>query len=89
MTDNLGNTYTGTLLTGEITQFGYRELGSTDRFELRFVATGGVIAGKFAGKDIGLVITAESSTFGNSFASDFASTAKITMGSTAQACVGF
>jgi uncharacterized repeat protein (TIGR01451 family) len=87
VTDQLGNTYSGTLLTAEIVQFGYRELGSTDRFELRFVVTGGTLAGKFAGKDLGIVITAETSTFNNSFAANFTSTGKFTLGSLAQICV--
>jgi hypothetical protein len=86
VTDDQNNTYSGTLLTGEVMQFGFRELGTTDRFELRFVVTGGTLASRFAGKDIGIVITAESSTFTGSFGVDFRSTGKFTGGALTQLC---
>jgi uncharacterized repeat protein (TIGR01451 family) len=86
VTDQFGQAYSGTLLTAKIVQFGYRELGSTDRFELRFVVTGGSMASQFAGKDLGIVVTGESSTFNNSFAVSFSATGKFTMGSLPQAC---
>jgi hypothetical protein len=53
---------------------------------MRFVVTGGTMASKFSGRDFGLVITGETSTFNNSFAVNFTSTAKITSGSLAQSC---
>jgi uncharacterized repeat protein (TIGR01451 family) len=85
-TDQFAVTYTGTLLTGEIVAFGSRDIGTTDRFELRFVVTGGLLASQFAGKEIGVVIAAENSTFTNSFAVNFNSTGKFSLGSVAKVC---
>ena len=75
-----GVPYTGTLLTGEVTAFGFKEGGSVDRFDFRFHVTGGALAALFTGQDIGLVMTAENSTFNNSFQSNFTSTAKFNLG---------
>jgi uncharacterized repeat protein (TIGR01451 family) len=86
VTDENGNTFTGVLLTGEAFQFGFRDLGQTDRFEVRFLVTGGLLANRFAGRDIGLVITAENSTFNGSFAVNFGSTGKFTLGSLPGIC---
>src|SRR4029079_11066444 len=36
-------TYSGTLLTGEIIQFGFLESGSTDQYEFRVMTTGGLV----------------------------------------------
>ncbi len=84
VTDRNGVTYTGTLLTGEVIRFGFQELGGTDRFQLQFVVTGGTMASLFSGKDLGITITAESSTFANSFAANFQSRGKFSLGAVAK-----
>ncbi|MGD0389906.1 MAG: SpaA isopeptide-forming pilin-related protein, partial [Tepidisphaeraceae bacterium] len=58
--------FTGVLLTGTITQFGYQdEGGGVAEYDFRFTVTGGAldIPGLFAGQDIGMDITSEASTF--------------------------
>jgi hypothetical protein len=58
--------YSGTLLTGTVTQFGYQDNGDgTATFDFRFTATGGelVTIGDFANQDIGLDLNIENSTF--------------------------
>jgi sarcosine oxidase gamma subunit len=58
--------YSGTLLTGTITQFGYQDNGDgTAEFDFRFTATGGelVTNGMYSGSDIGLDLDVENSTF--------------------------
>jgi hypothetical protein len=67
----------GPLLTGEISQFGYLDTGSTtDRYDFRFTVTGGQLASYWAGKDIGMLTTSETSTFTNNFNVDFHGGAK-------------
>ncbi len=77
--------YGNVLLTGKVVKFGSRELGTIDRFDLAFVVTGGSLT-QFIGKDIGLAITAESSTFTGSFTGDFRSGAKFTIVPVTQSC---
>jgi sarcosine oxidase gamma subunit len=68
--------YSGTLLTGKILQYGYDNGGTNDTFDFRFQVTGGTLAGDFfTGKDVGLVLSAEGSTFNGTFATNFTSTA--------------
>jgi sarcosine oxidase gamma subunit len=58
--------YTGTLITGTVTQFGYQDNGDgTATYDFRFTATGGELLtnGMFAGQDVGLVLNSENSTF--------------------------
>jgi hypothetical protein len=71
----------GVLLTGEIMQFGWQNVGNTDFFDFRFQVTGGLLAGYFAGKDIAIFNSAENSTFTGSFGVDFTGGAKGTLGS--------
>lgn len=67
----------GPLLTGEISHFGFLDTGgSTDRFDFRFTVTGGQLASHWAGKDIGVVTTSETSNFVNDFNVDFHGGAK-------------
>ncbi|MCO8122483.1 hypothetical protein NHH03_12110 [Stieleria sp. TO1_6] len=69
----------GVLLTGEVTAFGFSDDGpTTDRFDFRISITGGALAtadasspNYFAGKDIGLLITNQNSTFAGDFSVDF------------------
>jgi hypothetical protein len=75
----------GTLLTGEVTRFGFQDSGAgdtTDQYDLAFAVTGGILAPYFAGRDIGLTLTSEHSSFTGGFASDFAGGAKGTLGPT-------
>jgi hypothetical protein len=74
------NTYTGTLLTGEVTAFGFLNVGTTDFFDFRFTVTGGTMAGLFAGKDIGVSYASEGSSFTGSFAVNFGGGAKGNVG---------
>lgn len=74
-------TETGDLLLGEITAFGFLETGGpTDQYDYKFVVTGGLLAPMFAGKDIGVVMTSENSTFTGDFSVNFGGKAKGTAG---------
>jgi len=70
----------GTLLTGEIAEFGHQEAGATDLYDFRFETTGGALATMFAGKDIGVTTGSEQSTFTGSFEVGFSGEAKGTVG---------
>lgn len=73
--------YSGVLLTGEIAEFGYNDSGgTTDQYDFRFTLTGGLFAQFFAGKDIGVEITSENSTFTGDFTVDFAGGGKGNIG---------
>jgi hypothetical protein len=74
------NTYTGVLLTGEVTGFGFLESGGTDVYDLRFRPTGGALAGLFPG-DIAVQVTSGFSTFNNDFTVNFNGRATGTLGS--------
>lgn len=69
---------TGVLLTGEIYAFGHLDSGGpTDRFDFRFIPTGGLLLPYYpAGRDVGVVMTSESSTFTGSFGENFTGGAK-------------
>jgi hypothetical protein len=60
-----GQTYSGTLLSGTIEQFGYQfnntSVGNFATFDFRFLTTGGAldIPGYFAGQDIGMKVSAQ------------------------------
>jgi hypothetical protein len=79
-------TYSGTLLTGEVTAFGFQDGGATDSYDLRMTPTGGALAAPyFAGLDIGMGITSEASTFdgtvgGSGFTANFVGQVKATLG---------
>ncbi len=58
--------FTGVLLTGTVTQFGYQDDGGgIADYDFRFTVTGGAldIPGLFAGQDMGMDLTSEASTF--------------------------
>ncbi len=68
---NVTNTYSGVLLTGTVTQFGFQESGSTDQYEFRFAPTGGALASLICGGQIAVHVNSASSTFNDSFAVSF------------------
>ena len=73
--------YSGVLLTGKITQFGYEADGAVSLYDFRFTPTGGALmAPYFAGKDVGLFLTSEQSTFNGSFTTDFSGATKGVLG---------
>ncbi len=57
--------YSGTLLTGDVLEFGAFDSGTTDQYAYRFAATGGalVAAGYFTGEDIGIQTNSGNSTY--------------------------
>ena len=63
----------GTLLTGEVLQFGYEDsAGTTDKFDFRFQPTGGLLVNPYyQGKDIGISLTSENSNFTGTFSANF------------------
>jgi sarcosine oxidase gamma subunit len=76
--------YSGVLLTGTITQFGYQDDGGgVADYDARFTVTGGAldIPGLFQGQDIGLTLTSENSTFVDQNAGDPAFTVDFSGGS--------
>jgi len=70
---------TGTLLTGEVTGFGFQNNGSTDLYDFSFNVTGGLLQSFFA-PQVGVSLQSERSTFGGSFQDSFAGAAKGTLG---------
>jgi hypothetical protein len=75
-----GTTYSGVLLTGEILGFTAQNTSTTDVYTFRFRVTGGALAPLYAGQDIIVRLTSESSTFTGSFATNFSGQAKGTVG---------
>jgi hypothetical protein len=76
-----GNTtYTGTLLTGSVSAFGYQANGGESDYDARFTVTGGTMAALYAGSDIGVVLHSENSTF-TDFTTDSSGNAKGSFGS--------
>ena len=64
--------YSGELLTGQVLQFGAQDSGGpTDNLDFRFKVTGGLLTSFFIGKDAGVTVTMESSTFTGSFTVNF------------------
>ena len=81
------NEYDGTLLEGEVTQFGFEnhDAPASDFFDVRVSILSGAIAPLYAGQDLGIAITSETSDefptpFAGSFTSDFIAAAKGTCG---------
>lgn len=69
--------YSGTLLTGEVTKFGWQNIAGTtfDAFDFTFDATGGVLASFYdPGIGGGDIILSEDSTFAGNFNSNFSGT---------------
>ncbi len=70
-------TESGVLLTGELYAFGFNNSnGPTDQYDFKFVVTGGLLAPFYAGRDGGITMTSEASTFANNFGVDFRGQAK-------------
>lgn len=77
--------FSGELLTGEIVAFGFFDSPNTtiDQFDFRFEATGGALkAVYFPGKDIGVTVDSENSTFAGDFGLPFVGEAKGNIGPT-------
>lgn len=79
---NGGPFLSGTLLTGEVNEFGAADSGGTvDFYDFRFTVTGGLLADDyFSGKDIGVVLTSEFSSFNGDFSLSFGGEAKGNVG---------
>ena len=79
-----GDTFSGTLLTGEGAEFGFLDSGgTTDEYDFRFTVTGGLLADAFftnPAQDIGVTVTSESSNFGGVFNVNFGGEAKGNLG---------
>lgn len=63
--------FSGTLITGEILEFGFQDIASTDQYDYRLQFTGGALASFFVDGGIGVTTNSENSSFNGSFASDF------------------
>ncbi len=73
--------FSGVLLTGEVNAFGFLDSGGpTDDYDFQFSVTGGLMAGFYAGGDIGVVTSSENSNFTGNFNVDFTGEAKGTLG---------
>ena len=72
----------GTLLTGEVAEFGFADSGgTTDEYDFRFTVTGGLLADAFfVEKDIGVKVTSENSSFAGVFTSGFGGGSKGLLG---------
>ena len=80
--DPFGNTFEGTLLTGEVSEFGFLDSGGpTDKYDFRFTVTGGALADLyFTDLDIGVTVSSESSNFVGVFTVNFGGGAKGVLG---------
>ena len=75
------NVYSGLLLTGQVTAFGYAYVGSgVADFDLRFTPTGGLLQPFYACDHVGITLDSETSTFIGSFTTNFHGQAKGTVG---------
>lgn len=75
--------YSGVLLTGKVTAFGWEDSADVngDKFDFRFSVTGGALAPTFfTGKDIGVAMSVENSTFNGTFGQDFSALVKGNVG---------
>jgi hypothetical protein len=73
--------FSGTLLTGEVLAIGSQDSGgSTDLYDFRFSVTGGLLAGLYAGRDLGVTTTSENSSFAGDFGVNFGGNAKGNIG---------
>lgn len=79
---NLGSGYefNGTLLTGEIREFGWIDSGVTDQYDLIFTPTGGSLMTYFNGKSIGMLMNSLNSNFNGNFSRNFGGTAEGALG---------
>ncbi|WDD96931.1 SdrD B-like domain-containing protein [Thalassomonas actiniarum] len=68
--------YSGTLISGKVTAFGFRDsTSSLDLFDFKFTVTGGALASFYPG-NMGIDLTSESSNFNGDFGVDFSGKAK-------------
>lgn len=67
--------FSGVLLSGRVTDFGFQDAGPVDSFEFSGVASGGQLA-PFFGEDVVIHFQSEDSTFTGSFTEDFSGGAK-------------
>ncbi|WDE07685.1 hypothetical protein SG34_012775 [Thalassomonas viridans] len=68
--------YSGTLISGKVTAFGFRDSASSvDQFDFKFTVTGGALA-SFYPSSMGIELTSESSSFNGDFSVDFNGKAK-------------
>ncbi len=66
------NVYSGLLLTGQITAFGYLYTGTTvDSYDFRFTPTGGLLESFYQCDHIGVALASEGSTFTGFFITNF------------------
>ena len=73
--------YSGTLLTGSVTGFGFQDSGASDLYNFTFHVTGGQLQGLWGTtNDIGVSVTSENSTFAGLFGVDFGGGAKGNIG---------
>jgi hypothetical protein len=70
------NTYSGVLLSGAVTAFGFQGYGSSTAFDFRFTPTGGALYGFYSCGDIAVTDLSGASTFSNSFLVSFTGSAK-------------
>lgn len=92
-----GSPYSGVLLTGNIVNFGFTNWsGTTDKFDFRFTVTGGALtsgplAAQYLGKDLGVTLVLEQSTFTgvapNPLIANFSGLPKINVGSIPPLCI--
>ncbi|MCX5691295.1 MAG: hypothetical protein NTV94_16155, partial [Planctomycetota bacterium] len=74
-------TESGTLLTGELLAFGWRDSGGpTDQYDYKFLVTGGLLAPLYGLRDGGITMTSEASTFAGDFGVNFQGQAKGSVG---------
>jgi len=66
-------TYTGTLLSGPVTDYGILDIGTTDLADFKLKATGGSLLAKMGGNNavVGMTTTLEDSTFAGLFTSNW------------------
>jgi len=80
--------FSGVLLTGEVTGFGYRDSGgTTDSYDFTFSVTGGQLAFLYPSA-VGVQVTSEQSDFTGDFTNNFGGQAKGTLGALPRAALG-
>lgn len=73
--------HSGVLLTGEVLAVGAQAFaGPTDYMDFRFRVTGGSLMSLFSGRDLGVNLTIDGSTFSGDFSASFSGGAKGALG---------
>ena len=85
---NTNVTYSGTLLTAQITAFGHDNGGVVSNFDFLFTPTGGTMISYFSGQVVGAYLVSESSTFSGSFTVPFSGFTKGYVGAAPPPCTG-